>query len=414
MGSRSANHEEVLGVSGQILRWEATQPEGRPLIAAPGRAPSRCWTVVLGDTSIQADTPAVETDRAGSKIGDWRECPALLGCEGPGTAAKLPGSTAVSKRCTQPSDGDRLRSRHRLCGLHSEGRTLTLVHWAITLESGRVERLSTSTASCLNSTATGPHRSRPRLGCPSGVILTAIRAVLPVFTFKHQCGAWPLPLAPRHRYRAFPPSREPPSPSTVRRRRLRRGERGARAAYGASPAEGPLDTVPGGLSRRIVPLADNTCFQPEVGESPDAVHQYGEDEENRRPRESRIADSSAAFAGITYRWPLLRSARTNTGSLSSACVPRPPVDRSRERDSPSRTRSLSPAVTGSSSISTGQSNWSRGASSGRLVLTNRVRIGRDLLVNQISRRHGLKGTNSKPFRNRRPVRRRQDVARSRT
>jgi hypothetical protein len=188
-GSRSATHEEVLGVSGQIRRRDATQPEGRQLIVAPGWAPSRCWTVVRGDTSIEADTSAVETDRAGSKIGNWREYPALLGCEGPGTVTKFPGSTAVSKRCTQLSDADGLRSRHRLCGLHSKGPTLTLVHWPITPGSCRVERLSISTASCLSSTGAGPHRSRPRLGRPSGVILTAIRAVLSAFTFKHPCGA---------------------------------------------------------------------------------------------------------------------------------------------------------------------------------------------------------------------------------
>ena len=80
---------------------------------------------------------------------------------------------------------------------------------------------------------------------------------------------------------------------------------------------------------------------------------------------SRIVDSSAAFAGITYRSLVPRSAIINTGGLSLSYVPRPRVDRPRERDGWSRSRPLSPAFTYSSSISTGPSRCGRGASSAR-------------------------------------------------
>jgi len=45
----------------------------------------------------------------------------------------------------------------------------------------------------------------------------------------------------------------------------------------------------------------------------------------RSATRSRIVDSSAAFAGITYRSSVPRSARINTGDLSFSYVPRPRV-----------------------------------------------------------------------------------------
>jgi restriction endonuclease Mrr len=46
---------------------------------------------------------------------------------------------------------------------------------------------------------------------------------------------------------------------------------------------------------------------------------------SRVTRQNGIVDSVATFAGITYRSPLPRSARTNTGGSSSVYVPRPRV-----------------------------------------------------------------------------------------
>jgi hypothetical protein len=48
------------------------QKAAKVLIAPLGREPSRCWTVMLGDAFIKADTPTVQTDRAGSEVSDWR------------------------------------------------------------------------------------------------------------------------------------------------------------------------------------------------------------------------------------------------------------------------------------------------------------------------------------------------------
>jgi len=83
----------------------------------------------------------------------------------------------------------------------------------------------------------------------------------------------------------------------------------------------------------------------------------------RSASRSRIVDSSAAFAGITYRCPVPRSAIMNTGGLSPLYEPRPRVDRPRERDRESRSRPFFPAETYSSSISTGPTRSREGASS---------------------------------------------------
>lgn len=48
---------------------------------------------------------------------------------------------------------------------------------------------------------------------------------------------------------------------------------------------------------------------------------------------SKVVDSSAAFVGITYRWPVLRSATMNTDGLSPLYEPRPRVHRPRDRNS---------------------------------------------------------------------------------
>ena len=60
----------------------------------------------------------------------------------------------------------------------------------------------------------------------------------------------------------------------------------------------------------------------------------------RSASKNGIFYSVATFAGITYRSPLPRSARTKAGGLSSAYVPRPRVGRARERDQRPRSRGL--------------------------------------------------------------------------